>query len=233
MHARAYFIIIRSPIVIHWIHPLTAIAAGKPGSWLVWGAEEGGGLCVRFSSFITALPLSAVLLSQSTMSDQSKASEEFASCIEPSRPVGHGDIDATHSWQWIVLGQVGRAHRSQSGRVRGGVHPENGIKPDPNTGPNPHSPSTLRLLLTTFLSHPLYERTLTFTPSLITMKFFAAIPLILGAALQAVAQTPDANQAAELVADLKRAPTQLARLTILKNNEDVSIRLSSTLWSRG
>ena len=61
------------------------------------------------------------------------------------------------------------------------------------------------------------------------MKFFAAIPLILGAALQAVAQTADAAQAAELVADLKRAPTQLARLTILKNNEDVSIRLSSTL----
>ena len=74
-----------------------------------------------------------------------------------------------------------------------------------------------------------YERVLTFIPSLITMKFFAAIPLILGAALQAVAQTADAAQAAELVADLKRAPTQLARLTILKNNEDVSIRLSSTL----
>jgi len=61
------------------------------------------------------------------------------------------------------------------------------------------------------------------------MKFFAAIPLILGAALQAVAQTPDAAQAAELVADLKRAPTQLARLNILKNNKDVSARLSSTL----
>ena len=61
------------------------------------------------------------------------------------------------------------------------------------------------------------------------MKFLAAIPLILGAALRAVAQTPDAAQAAELVADLKRAPTQLARLNILKNNEDVSIRLSSTL----
>jgi len=163
-----------------------------------------------------------------SMSDQSKGSEGFACCIEPSRPVGHGDIDATHSWQWIVLGQVGRAHRSQS-RVRGGAHPGNGIKPGPNTGPNPHPPSTLRLLLTTFLSHLLYERTLTFTPSLITMKFFAAIPLILGAALQAVAQATDANKAAELVADLKRAPTQLARLNILKNNEDVSIRLSSTL----
>jgi len=51
------------------------------------------------------------------------------------------------------------------------------------------------------------------------MKFFAAIPLILGAALQAVAQTADAA-AAQLVADLKSAPTQVARLNILKNNRD-------------
>ena len=54
------------------------------------------------------------------------------------------------------------------------------------------------------------------------MKFFAAIPFILGAALQAVAQTSDATKAAELVADLKRAPTQVARLDILNDNRDVS-----------
>lgn len=52
------------------------------------------------------------------------------------------------------------------------------------------------------------------------MKFTAAIALVLGAALQAVAQTADANKAAELVADLKRAPTQVARLNILKDNKD-------------
>jgi hypothetical protein len=56
------------------------------------------------------------------------------------------------------------------------------------------------------------------------MKFIAAIPLILGAALQAIAQTADAAQAAQLVADLKRAPTQVARLDVLKENKDVSIR---------
>jgi len=60
------------------------------------------------------------------------------------------------------------------------------------------------------------------------MKFIAAIPLILAAALQAVAQTADAMKAAELVADLKRAPTQVARLNILKDNKDVSIRSRST-----
>jgi len=52
------------------------------------------------------------------------------------------------------------------------------------------------------------------------MKFIAIIPFILGAALQTVAQVADAAKAAELVADLKRAPTQLARLTILENNKD-------------
>jgi len=54
------------------------------------------------------------------------------------------------------------------------------------------------------------------------MKFFAAIPFILGAVLHAAAQTADATQAAALVADLKKAPTQVARLNILKNNKDVS-----------
>lgn len=54
------------------------------------------------------------------------------------------------------------------------------------------------------------------------MKFSIAIPFILGAALQAIAQVADPNKAAELVVDLKNAPTQLARLNILKNNRDVS-----------
>jgi hypothetical protein len=54
------------------------------------------------------------------------------------------------------------------------------------------------------------------------MKFSTVIPLILGAALQAVAQVSDAALAAELVKDLKNAPTQVARLNILKNNRDVS-----------
>ena len=54
------------------------------------------------------------------------------------------------------------------------------------------------------------------------MKFTAAIPFVLGAALQAVAQVADAAKAAELVADLKMAPTQVARLNILQNNKDVS-----------
>ena len=54
------------------------------------------------------------------------------------------------------------------------------------------------------------------------MKFATAIPFLLGAALQAVAQVSNATLAAELVADLKRAPTQVARLNILQNNKDVS-----------
>lgn len=54
------------------------------------------------------------------------------------------------------------------------------------------------------------------------MKFSVVIPFILGAALQAVAQTADASKAAELVADLKKAPTQVARINVLKNNQDVS-----------
>lgn len=57
------------------------------------------------------------------------------------------------------------------------------------------------------------------------MRFSVVIPFVLGAVLQAVAQVADPNQAAELVADLKNAPTQLARLNILKNNRDVSSRL--------
>jgi len=60
------------------------------------------------------------------------------------------------------------------------------------------------------------------------MKFIATIPFILAAALQAVAQTADAMRAAELVADLKRAPTQVARLDILKDNKDVGTRSRST-----
>ena len=59
------------------------------------------------------------------------------------------------------------------------------------------------------------------------MKFTTVIPLIFGAALQALAQVSDAAQAAQLVADLKRAPTQVARLDILKENRDVSTRSSS------
>lgn len=57
------------------------------------------------------------------------------------------------------------------------------------------------------------------------MKFLAAIPFIFGAVLQAVAQTADAAKAAELIADLKSAPTQVARLNILANNRDVSTQL--------
>jgi len=52
------------------------------------------------------------------------------------------------------------------------------------------------------------------------MKFAAAIPFVLGAALHAAAQVSDAAKAAELVADLKLAPTQVARLNILQNNRD-------------
>jgi len=52
------------------------------------------------------------------------------------------------------------------------------------------------------------------------MRFLAAIPFIVGAVLQAVAQTADAAKAAELLADLKKAPTQVARLNILQNNRD-------------
>lgn len=54
------------------------------------------------------------------------------------------------------------------------------------------------------------------------MKFLAVVPFILGAALHAFAQTADAAKAADLVADLKKAPTQVARLNILSNNRDVS-----------
>jgi hypothetical protein len=58
------------------------------------------------------------------------------------------------------------------------------------------------------------------------MKFTIFIPFILGAALQAFAQESDAARAAELVADLKRAPSKVARLNILANNRDVS----TTSW---
>lgn len=60
------------------------------------------------------------------------------------------------------------------------------------------------------------------------MKFLAALPFIFGAALQVVAQTADAAKAAEMVADLKKAPTQVARLQILANNNDVSSCSPST-----
>lgn len=56
------------------------------------------------------------------------------------------------------------------------------------------------------------------------MKVTTVIPFVLGAALQAVAQVANATLVAELVADLKRAPTQVARLNVLSNNNDVSIR---------
>ena len=36
---RVYSIIIRSPIVIHWIHPLNARAVAKSDSKVVWGVE--------------------------------------------------------------------------------------------------------------------------------------------------------------------------------------------------
>lgn len=61
------------------------------------------------------------------------------------------------------------------------------------------------------------------------MKCSAIIPFVLGAVLQVVAQVADPNKAAELVVDLKNAPTQLARLNVLKNNRDVSTRLLLTL----
>jgi hypothetical protein len=54
------------------------------------------------------------------------------------------------------------------------------------------------------------------------MKVSVVIPFVLGAALQAVAQVANAAKAAELVADLKNAPTQVACLNILQNNKDVS-----------
>ena len=79
------------------------------------------------------------------------------------------------------------------------------------------------------LTSPLfYERVPQLKSPLRIMKFTVAIPLILGAALQAVAQVADANKAAELVADLKRAPTQVARLNILKDNKDVGTQSRST-----
>ena len=55
------------------------------------------------------------------------------------------------------------------------------------------------------------------------MKFAAFIgAFILGATLQAFAQVTDAAKALEILTDLKRAPTQVARLNILSNNRDVS-----------
>jgi len=58
------------------------------------------------------------------------------------------------------------------------------------------------------------------------MKFAAFIgAFILGAAFQAFAQVTDAAKALEILTDLKRAPTQVARLNILSNNRDVSEHL--------
>ena len=54
------------------------------------------------------------------------------------------------------------------------------------------------------------------------MKFAVSVAIVLGAAFQALAQTADAAKAAELLADLKKAPTQVSRLNILSNNRDVS-----------
>jgi len=103
--------------------------------------------------------------------------------------------------------------------VRGGATYKTGFQCQ-SENPSPPSSSFI-------LSHPLHERLLTFT-LLPIMKFIAAIPFVLAAVLQAVAQTADAMRAAELVADLKRAPTQVARLDILKDNKDVSTRSRST-----
>ena len=58
------------------------------------------------------------------------------------------------------------------------------------------------------------------------MKFSAFIgAFVLGSALQAFAQVTDAAKALEILTDLKRAPTQVARLNILSNNRDVSEHL--------
>ena len=69
------------------------------------------------------------------------------------------------------------------------------------------------------------------------MKFSLAIPFVLGAVLRTAAQVADPAKAAELVADLKKAPTQVARLNILNNNRDVNARsrlisLTSILTAR-
>ena len=90
------------------------------------------------------------------------------------------------------------------------------IKLDSGAGKISHPPFVLSPLFSfiPFTNSPL---------NAIIMKFFAVLPFILGAVFQVAAQT-DATKAAELVADLKKAPTQVARLQILSNNRDVSSR---------
>jgi hypothetical protein len=122
-----------------------------------------------------------------------------------------------------VYGAVGHPRVSRSCCLRGGFFLC--IKPGNGAGEEPHPllTSILRLLTPHLLR--------TTTTLLLIMKFLASIHFVLGAALYAAAQTADAQQAAELVADLKNAPTQVARLNILKNNRDVrTIILRSMLW---
>ena len=97
-----------------------------------------------------------------------------------------------------------------------------GIKPGSYSGAET---PPLSLLTSPSYDPPFFLLLLDCQSSTLIMKFTAVIPFILGAGLQAFAQVADANAAAELVADLKKAPTQVARLNILQNNRDVSASL--------
>ena len=89
-------------------------------------------MCLVLEFHHRSAAISAVV-SQSTMSDQSKASEGFAS-LDP--------------WVTVISMRHFRGSGSSSGELavstahkaafEGGVHPENGIKPGPNASPNPH-----------------------------------------------------------------------------------------------
>ena len=62
------------------------------------------------------------------------------------------------------------------------------------------------------------------------MKFSTFILSILGAAACVLAENTNATtKTAELLEGLQKAPTRLARLNVLKDNEDVSVSYRS-LW---
>jgi len=61
------------------------------------------------------------------------------------------------------------------------------------------------------------------------MKFSTFIPFVLGTAAYVSAQNTNATKTAELLEGLQKAPTRLARLNVLKNNEDWLFDFTSDL----
>lgn len=92
---------------------------------------------------------------------------------------------------------------------------------NPERGGRGNPPSSASLL-------PLYERFSGVSHLEITiMKLFAALPAILGAALQVAGQ---ASNDAKVISELKDVPSRLDRINTISTDSDVSSRRPSMFW---